>query len=274
MKYDPTQIRSFFDEYGNAEWERLVSSPKNLMSLQIHQYYLSQYLSSSDRILEVGAGAGRYSIFMSRLGASILVSDISSVQLDLAQQHITEAGLASQVEDYQLLDSTDLSSLADSSFDAVVAIGGPLSYVLDERDQAMKELIRVTKPGGLVFLGMMSRYGALQRLVGNYSADLIADDYTVQEVLATGDDPGYLAYSGHHSHLFTYDEITEFLQDFPVEIIEATANSYLTNHKGVDLSPVVESAAAWQKLFEMDLQICKEIVDGGSHMLLVVQKTS
>ncbi len=37
-------------------------------------------------MLEVGAGAGRFTVELARLGCSVLVADVSSVQLDLNRQ--------------------------------------------------------------------------------------------------------------------------------------------------------------------------------------------
>lgn len=37
-------------------------------------------------VLEVGAGAGRFTVELARLGCSVLVADVSSVQLDLNRQ--------------------------------------------------------------------------------------------------------------------------------------------------------------------------------------------
>lgn len=271
MDYNPDRIRQYFDEYGNEEYKRLVSSPKNLMTLAIHHHYLRKFIGPTDDVLELGAGAGRFSPLLVELGGSLVVSDLSQVQLDLNRARMEDMGVASSINEFLILDITNLEQIDDNSFDVTVAIGGPLSYVFNQRDVAMTELIRVTKPGGIIFLGVMSRYGSLQRVIRSYALDLVDANYTVEQILASGDDPGYLAFENHHAHLFTFDEIKQFLDDYPVKICESTATSYLTMQRVDALYEVVKDPIAWKKLVDLELQICKEMVDGGSHMLLVVK---
>ncbi|MCY3414286.1 MAG: class I SAM-dependent methyltransferase [Candidatus Heimdallarchaeota archaeon] len=272
MSYNPDRIREYFDSYGEDEWNRLVSSPKNMMSLQIHQHYLKKYVQKNDRILEIGAGSGRYSIFMANLGAYILVSDLSPVQLEISREKIHEQMLTDQILGYQLLDITDLSTIEEESYDMLVSIGGPLSYVFDQRAKALNEILRVTKKNGFIMLGVMSLYGSLQRVTRAFIPDLIDGIQDVRSVLETGDDPGYLAFEGHHAHLYTYKEIREFLEGFDVELLEITATSYLTAQRTDVLYDLIHHPEAWKQLFEMELEICKEMVDGGSHMLVVLRK--
>ena len=60
------------------------------------------------------------------------------------------------VADYRVLDLVDLGALQPGSFDAVVCVGGPLSYLLDKESAAVTQLLRIVRPGGIVVLGVMS----------------------------------------------------------------------------------------------------------------------
>ncbi|MBE9101754.1 methyltransferase domain-containing protein [Vacuolonema iberomarrocanum] len=50
------------------------------------------------------------------------------------------------IEDWQQVDICDLSCFSTGSFDHLVAYGGPFSYVLENRDVALRESLRVIKP--------------------------------------------------------------------------------------------------------------------------------
>ena len=91
-------MRSYYDEFGDAEWER--------------------------RVLEIGAGPGRFTMELIDLGAKVAVTDFSPVQLDLNR---TRLASSTSVESWEVLDVCDTSHYSDGEFDAVVAYGGPLS---------------------------------------------------------------------------------------------------------------------------------------------------
>lgn len=68
-----------------------------------------------------------------------------------------ELGVLDRVAVYRILDLADLGGLEAESFDAVVCVGGPLSYLLDKESVGVQQVLRVVKPGGTVVLGVMSR---------------------------------------------------------------------------------------------------------------------
>ncbi len=120
-QYDAEQVARFFDAYGLREWNRLVQDPANEVSLYIHTHYLEQYVVADQRVLEAGAGAGRFTQVLARLGARIVVSDLSQVQLDLNKQHAIQHAFASAIEAWEQIDIRDMSRFEDESFDQVVA---------------------------------------------------------------------------------------------------------------------------------------------------------
>ncbi|MEA3334709.1 MAG: hypothetical protein U9R25_02295 [Chloroflexota bacterium] len=75
--YDAEEITRNFDEFGIGEWDRLTQTPVDEVSLFIHTHYLKEFLPEDARVLEVGAGAGRFTMMLAGLGATVLVGDIS-----------------------------------------------------------------------------------------------------------------------------------------------------------------------------------------------------
>jgi SAM-dependent methyltransferase len=105
-------------------------------------------ISTGQRVLDIAAGAGEQSITVSKkVGPSgyVLATDISSNILDYAQQMAQQAGL-DNIET-KVMDGENLS-LEDASFDAVISRVG-LIYFPDQQ-KALKEMLRVLKPGGKV----------------------------------------------------------------------------------------------------------------------------
>ena len=85
-------VRSYFDALADGEWERLSADLPGRVSFEVHRRFLAQFVEPGMRVLEVGAGPGRFTIELASLGARVAVTDISPVQLDLNRRHVTEAG--------------------------------------------------------------------------------------------------------------------------------------------------------------------------------------
>ncbi len=144
---DPLEgVRRHFDDLGEGEWDRLVQSPRALLSLELHRRLLRRFVKPGWRVLEIGAGPGRFTIELAVLGATILVSDVSTVQLELNAKKVRDGGCEAAVEGRRILGVRDLSDLPDGSFDATVAFGGPISYAFDQADHALSECVRVAEP--------------------------------------------------------------------------------------------------------------------------------
>jgi 2-polyprenyl-3-methyl-5-hydroxy-6-metoxy-1,4-benzoquinol methylase len=122
--YNPEAVIQHFDDVGIREWERLTQSPSGEVNLYVHTHYLEKHISKGKRVLEIGAGAGRFTQILARLGAKIMVADISNVQLELNKRFAAELGFDQAVMDRRQVDICDLSQFESNSFDYVVAYGG------------------------------------------------------------------------------------------------------------------------------------------------------
>jgi 2-polyprenyl-3-methyl-5-hydroxy-6-metoxy-1,4-benzoquinol methylase len=110
---DRERMRAFYDELGESEWSRLESTPRGRVSYQVHRAFLERYVRPGDRVLEVGAGPGRFTVDLAPLGASIDVTDFSPVQLELHRQHVALTPAEAAVRSRELLDVCDTSRYAE-----------------------------------------------------------------------------------------------------------------------------------------------------------------
>ena len=105
-------------------------------------------ISSGQRVLDIAAGAGEQSITTARkVGSSgyVLATDISANILAYAKQMAQQAGVTNI--ETKVMDGENLT-LEDETFDAVISRVG-LIYFPDQQ-KALKEMLRVLKPGGKV----------------------------------------------------------------------------------------------------------------------------
>lgn len=271
-QYDAEQVGRFFDAYGIREWNRLVQNPASEVSLYIHTYYLEKYLRPGQRVLEIGAGAGRFTQVLARLGARIVVGDISQVQLDLNRQHANRLDFASVIEEWVQIDICDLSRFASESFDCVVAYGSPLGYVLDQRDKALAECLRVLKLGGLLILSVASLWGSAHRHLDQVLATPVSIN---RQITTTGDIlPEMIADREQYFHMFRAAELRQWLEGAEVRILAMSASDCLATGWGEMLTTIRSDAEKWEELIRMEVEACaqRESWNMGMHTIAVAQK--
>jgi 2-polyprenyl-3-methyl-5-hydroxy-6-metoxy-1,4-benzoquinol methylase len=272
--YDPEWTAAHYDEYGEKEWERLSSSPADKISYYIHDHYLREFVRSGYRVLEIGAGPGMLTKVLADIGCSVLVGDISRVQLDLHKKHSEELGFSSAVEDRRQLDVCDLGSLDTNSFDAVVCIGGALSYVFDRVETAMAECVRVCKPGGHVLMSVMSLWGSCHRYL---EAVLNIPAENNRKITDTGDLlPENWDGVAHRCHMFRSAEVKELALKAGLEVVALSAANSLSIGWDEYLNTLAEDSDAWRELLRMELEACscEGLLDSGTHILLVGRKSA
>lgn len=107
--------------------------------------YLRPHLHAGARLLDVGAGPGTITMDFAGRVAHVTATEIGTAELALSQSLAAERGV--QNVDFAVEDVHALS-FADDSFD-IVHTHQVLQHVADPV-QALREMRRVTKPGGIV----------------------------------------------------------------------------------------------------------------------------
>lgn len=276
--YNPQSISRHFDEYGEREWQRLVARPVDEISLYIHNHYLRQAVRPGNRVLEIGAGAGRFTQTLAEIGARIVVGDISAVQIDLNRQNAARYGFAQAVESWEVVDICDLGRFPAASFDALVAYGGPFSYVLDQRDRAMAECLRALKPGGALAASVMSLWGAAHSALFG-TLDLPPE--TNQRVTSTGDlSPATIPQrKGHYMHMFRSAEARAWLAAAGLQDVLFSASGVLANASPTaEYDELMRAVRAdplrWAELLRMEIEASAEpgCLDLGAHLIFTAKR--
>ena len=221
--------------------------------------YIEKYLSPGMRILDVGAGAGEYSLFFSRKGFDVSAVELSDTNISAFRRKRN----ASDSVDVVRGNAMDLSMYGDDSFD-IVLLMGPLYHLHSEDDKlrCIAEAKRVCRSGGKIFISFIEN-------------DMVI--LTMQQV--------------HHDYLLEgdYDKETFRLHDFPF-VFHTLPHARALMERG-DLQILHEVASdglsellAWMidrmddKTYRQYLRyhayICEkpECVGMSNHLLFVAQK--
>lgn len=103
------RVRRYYDALGEDEWTRLTKDVRGRVSLEVHRRFLRRFVAPGSRVLEIGAGPGRFTLELAEIGARIVVTDISEVQLALNGAHLRGIAAEQHVERRELLDVCDTS---------------------------------------------------------------------------------------------------------------------------------------------------------------------
>jgi len=269
---DAERSRRFYDEVGILEWDRLTRSVASRVSLELHRRLLARFITPGSRVLEIGAGPGRFTVELARLGARVVASDISPVQLALNERLVAEAGVESAVEGRVVLDVVDLSSIDDASFDAVVVFGGPLSYAFDATETALQGCLRVSRPTGMVLASVMSLVGSLREHLSE-----VVDEMSVfgVETIDTMVQTGEQRHVPHQCRMFRWREIEAMVRRLPCELMAASASNALTSGDSRVLEALEQDAERWSHLLDWEEELTQEpgALDAGTHILFAVRRT-
>jgi ubiquinone/menaquinone biosynthesis C-methylase UbiE len=267
LGWNPERAASFFEDYGESEWTRFEEGRTPVPSLDVHLDRLRRFVKAGDEVLDLGAGPGRFTIELARLGARVTVGDLSPGQLELNREHVSAEGLEERVAERAIADVLDLSRWDDASFDATVCFGGPLSYVVDRTEQGIAELVRVTKPGGHVLVSVMSLVGTvvhfLPILVDLARRDGVAKN---EAIVRTGLLPDETDYGHLAMKLFRWSELEALLSPHGT-IVDACAAGLLPS-----VQPDEPELREFLSFVELELAPEPGAISSGQHILAVLRR--
>jgi len=111
------------------------------------------HLEQAQAVLEVGCGIGVGPVYIAkRFDCDVVAVDISEKMLSWAQQRARREGVVERIK-FRKAEVCELP-FEDDSFDAVI-VESVLAFV-EDKETAIRELIRVTKPGG--YIGLNESY--------------------------------------------------------------------------------------------------------------------
>ncbi len=110
--------------------------------------YIRRYLQPGMRVIEIGAGTGRYSHTLAQEGWP--VDAVELLECNIAQ--FQARTLPGEPVTIRQGNACDLSFFHDNTYDVTLLLG-PMYHLFTEEDKlaALREAIRVTKPGGVIF---------------------------------------------------------------------------------------------------------------------------
>ena len=146
VKRDLSYLKEYYSAYD--EDSRLVSKSGNIERITTMKY-IHEALKPNMRILEIGAGTGRYSLALAHEGYQVDAVELIECNLEKLLSQVKPNDSITAVQG----DALDLSMYEDSLFDLTLILGPMYHLYSDETKlQCMKEALRVTKPKGVLMV--------------------------------------------------------------------------------------------------------------------------
>ncbi|MFV9511327.1 class I SAM-dependent methyltransferase [Tepidibacillus sp. LV47] len=105
----------------------------------------------NEKVLDLGAGTGTYSLWLARRGLKVTALDQSKEMLNIAQEKAEKEGLKI---DWHLGDAHQLP-FENETFDLVVSVTA--IEFMDDPNKVLFEAMRVLKPNGRLVIGLLSK---------------------------------------------------------------------------------------------------------------------
>jgi ubiquinone/menaquinone biosynthesis C-methylase UbiE len=271
------RVRKFYSIAAEREWMRLEHPTDGRVEFAVHKAWIGRYLPKAPaRVLDIGGGPGRYSLWLAEQGYRVTLADLSPELLALAKEKAKESAVA--IEDFVEANATDLSPFADNSFDAVLCMGPLYHLVLEEdRRRVVAELRRVLKPGGTVFTAFLNRLQTLPVAVNQdipfftpYTEEMVKK-YHYTGVLDWQSIPGTF----NLAYLYYPKEIAPFMETGGFETVELVSSQSNAGHIQKHLALFAERQP---ELYEWALAEFIEqanessILGSGFHLLYIGRK--
>lgn len=250
--------------YENYNEDDRLSSRRGQIEFLTTMGYIQAYLQPGMKILEIGAGTGRYSLTLAAMGFDVTAVELVPHNLEILKSKVTPEMKLTALEG----NAMDLGELQNENYDMTLLLG-PMYHLYEEGDKlrAMAEAVRVTKPGGLIYTAYciadasivnFFRQGKLMELVSEGLLDL--------KTFNTKSRPQDLF------ELVRKGDIDRLMEGFPTQRLHYVATDGLAYFMLKDINEMDEDS--FKIFLTYHLTVCEnpELVGATAHALDIVRK--
>ncbi|KAF2960333.1 MULTISPECIES: class I SAM-dependent methyltransferase [unclassified Thermotoga] len=159
MKLRPWE---FYDRIARV-YDSMYETPKWKLYHRLIESFLEEYLKNPCRVLDLGGGTGKWSLFLQERSFEVVLVDPSREMLEIAREKGVKNVVEARAENLPFPSGT---------FKAVLALGDVLSYV-ENKDKAFSEIKRVLVSDGLLIATVDNFYTFLQQMIEKDAWDQI-----------------------------------------------------------------------------------------------------
>lgn len=218
-------MKEVIEFYNKYDEDNRLKSKTHLPEYLITMKYIKKYLTPNSKILEIGAGTGRYSIALADMGYDITSVELVPHNIEILKSKIKTEHKIKVFEG----NACDLSFIEDNTYDIVLLLG-PMYHLFNDIDKhkALSEAIRVTKKGGVIYSAYCNNDTCVYKLFYNKKIMQYIKDERIDENFKTVSAPNEIF------ELYRKSDIDKLMKNYDVtrlHFVGVDMLSYLYSNK-------------------------------------------
>ena len=227
----------------------------------IHKYIPSEITKEEVKILDIGAGTGKYSIALAKEGYDVTAVELVKYNLGILKSK------GSNVKAMQG-NALNLKKLEDNTFD-VTLLFGPMYHLFGQEDKkkALSEARRVTKPGGIILVAYcMNEYGVLTYAFKEKHIEECMEENRLTKDFKT------ISYKENLYDYMRIEDIDKLLVDSGLERIKIISPDGPANYMRPFLNQLTEEEFEYFVQYQMATCERQDLIGAGAHTVDILRK--
>lgn len=171
---------TIIDYYNNYDEDGRLKKKNRLPEYLLTMKYIEKYLTPESRIIEIGAGTGRYSIALADKGYDVTAVELVPHNIEIMKKKVKPEH---NIKIYEG-NACDLSFIDSNLYDIVLLLG-PMYHLFNDEDKhmAISEAVRIARKGAVIYSAycnndtVMYKMFYKKRILGYLDSGLIDENY-------------------------------------------------------------------------------------------------
>ena len=258
-----TELEKYYNKFNE---EKRLNSRHGQVEFRVSMKYIHEYIPRDKakeeiKILDIGAGTGKYSIALANEGYQVTAVELVKYNLGILKSK------GSSVRAMQG-NALNLKKLADNTFD-VTLLFGPMYHLFEteEKQKALLEAKRVTKNGGVILVAYcMNEYGVLTyAFKEKHIEECMAEERLTEDFKSIS----------HKENLYDYmriEDIDDLVKKCGLERIKIISPDGPANYMRPFLNQLTEEEFEYFVQYQMATCERADLIGAGAHTVDILRK--